>query len=208
MKVDFERALNFVEHLVELGLLDAIRETPGFYPYGWLKKHDNLFDTYYFADGSCKGVFCFPGIDWVIKFDYDKKHSYCGRELENYIAAKEAGLARYFPETLALRDYGHIHFILQERCDCGEDEVQDIMFDSLKRRYTEWGDEVNDDDIWDEVYDIETHTALTCMFDDPELEDFVDERHINDLHTANFGKIDDHYVILDFSGYGLAVWEK
>lgn len=208
MKVDFERALSFVGHLVEIGLLEAIRETPGFYPYGWLKENDNLFNTYYFADGACKGVFCFQGIDWVIKFDYCNGNSYCGRELENYIAAKEAGLAHYFPETIALCNYDNIYFILQERCDCSEDEVQDVMFDSLKRRYEEWGDSVSNDDIWDEVYDIETHIALTCIFDDPELDDFVDERHINDLHTANFGKIDDHYVILDFSGYGYSVWEK
>lgn len=206
MKVDIERAMNFVNHLVDIGLIQAIHGE-NFYPYSWLKNHDPIFNSYCFTDGACKGVFIFQDADWVIKFDYyDFNHSYCARELDNYEATEEAGLAHYFPQTQALCAFEEIHFIIQERCNCGEEEVQEAMFDSLKRRYKEWGDEVNDDDIWDEVIDIETDTALTCMFNDPALNAFAFERHINDLHTGNFGKIGENFVILDFSGYGSGVW--
>ena len=39
-----------------------------------------------------------------------------------------------------------------------------------------------------------------------ELSDFVVDRHINDLHCGNFGMAGDHYVMVDFSGFGSQIF--
>jgi hypothetical protein len=118
-----------------------------------------------------------------------------------------AGLEDYFPYTAFLCCVDEVNFYIQERAECGDaSNVPDIAFNSLKARYESYGDPINENDIWDELDELDADDAVELIFDNSELTRFVWERHINDLHMANFGTIYGRNVIIDFSGYGSQIF--
>ena len=203
MMFDMEKALAIVDKLIEDGLVDAINDmTKCFYPENWFKDYAALDLSYKIYSGASKGVIVFDETDWVIKFDYyHDGTSYCELEVKHYKLAIEAGLERYFAKTLMLRKIGNTSFTIQEKCKCDEDEVMDRVYDSVKRRREELCEELDNDDIWDEVNLICEDGEAYCIFEDAALNQFIRYHYINDLHQANFGKIGDRYVMIDYSGF-------
>jgi hypothetical protein len=67
--------------------------------------------------------------------------------------------------------------------------------------YEESGRDLEEIDIWDEVYELEDADKIDLMFNDMALNSFLREHRIGDLHEGNFGFIGDRTVIIDFSGY-------
>lgn len=201
MVVDMERAMSFVNRLIDMGLVNDINDIDNrFDPWHWFKDHKEDFvnDHFEIYSGACKGVIVFDAADYVIKFDYCGSESYCEIEANNYKYAVEAGLAHYFAETRFLTKVDGITFTIQERCVCNEDEV----YDSL-HKYVEETDccDLSEDDVWSEVDEICEDGRVHYIFDDEALNSFISRNYINDLHQGNFGFVNGRLVIIDFSGF-------
>lgn len=149
--------------------------------------------------------------DYVVKFcgeDFD----YCEREYTNYLAAVDRELGQFFPYTDFLGELNGLKFYIQERAVCDSEYVNSVWYESLRESY-EGAYEDEDEDfinsrIWDAVDDLEDDERLQMIYAVQDLEDFINEYRINDLHEANFGFIDERLVIIDFSGYGWRATER
>lgn len=200
MVVDMERVMSFVTRLIDAGLVRDIKDCEShFDPWNWFDDHQELNDgRYEIFNGACKGVIVFDDTDYVIKFDYYGSQSYCKMEAEYYADAVKAGLELYFAETHIITEVDGIVFTIQEQCVCDEDEVYNSA-----HRYVEEKDccDLNEDDIWDEVYEMCEDGRLYEIFDDAALRSFISRHYINDLHQGNFGFIGGRLVMTDFSGF-------
>jgi len=102
---------------------------------------------------------------------------------------------------------GGIAFYAQEMVDCDEC-VDHSMSEKLARYYESIGQECEDEySLLDEVENMSNVERIDLLYGNAELCQFISDRHINDLHCGNFGLAGDHYVIIDYSGYGNFAWE-
>ena len=199
MVVDMERAMSFVARLIDAGLVRDINDPQTrFDVWEWFDDRSELNDGYEVCNGACKGVLVFHDADYVIKFDYYGSKSYCKMEAENYADAVEAGLGIYFAETRVITEVDGIVFTIQEQCVCDEGEVYDSAHRYVKETN---GEDLSEDDIWDEVDYLCEHGLLYRIFDDEALRSFICCHHINDLHQGNFGFIGERLVMTDYSGF-------
>ena len=199
MTVDMERVMSFVTRLIDAGLIRDINSPESrFDAWEWFNDRPELNDGYEVCSGACKGVLVFHDVDYVIKFDYYGSQSYCKMEAENYADAVKAGLELYFAETRIITEVDGIVFTIQEQCVCDEDEVYNSV-----HRYVEETDcrDLNEDDIWAEVYEMCEDGRIYEIFDDAALRSFICNHYINDLHQGNFGFIGERLVMTDFSGF-------
>ena len=210
-QMDRDDLLNILDVLVnELGLCNFFtddRRTKTHDLYDWAAEH-NLAKRFNMcvATGATKGVLVFDDRDWVIKFRLtDADRDYCRKEYENYVRAEDAGLSYYFAETVYLCEYHGVEFYAQENVECDE-SVESQIVDSLQRSYDEDGTPYDVEDLWNEAEDMDACARVHYLYDDDDLVKFINDNHINDLHSGNFGTKGDHYVIIDFSGFGRAVW--
>ena len=150
--------------------------------------------------------------DYVIKFCYDDKFDYCEREYTNYLAAVENGLEEFFAFTDYLGTINGLKFYVQERCDCDAEAVSSIVYNGIREDYVNEDnepEEIINERIWNEVYDLDDEAYVTYCFGVQEkLIDFLYKYAINDLHEANFGYVDGHLVIIDFSGFGVFATDR
>ena len=201
-------AMDIVVDLLNRGLKEAINE----------KRHmewrDNQPEECYF--GCTKMVFLPEQLpNWVIKTDINNFHL-CRREVENYKCAEKNKLDKFFAETFYLCEQEGLYFSIQRRGDMEEayTTVEDAFYDSISESYEPWDlNETSEDraqnisEMCDEMLDTERIYALYWGFEEVDaLEDFIEIRKCNDLHSGNFAIIDNHIVIVDFSGY-LKDWE-
>ena len=204
MNVDMKRAQMIVDTLIFAGLVDAIHDVEHYFCVeNWFHEHrDELNLNCSVCSGASKGVLIFSDTDWVIKFDYySDSVSYCELEVKHYELAKQAGLEHYFAETRMVRRVGETVFTIQEKCECDESEVSSRVFDSLKHCYANRGEDVEDDELWNEVDLVCEDGEVYIIFGDEKLNEFIRQNYINDLHQANFGRIGDRYVMIDYSGF-------
>ena len=144
--------------------------------------------------------------EWVIKTPFkDVDTNYCKIEYENYLSAKEKGLEKYFAETIFLGYYDDVDFYLQRKASIDEDCIDDAFYsysaNLLSKKY-------NSDDIYfeDKVVEfVENFTSRETVESlygyNEELVSFLDTNFINDLHSRNFGRLDNgNLVMIDFSG--------
>ena len=194
--------LDALEYILSCGLMEAYKEQRSMsnWAYGSLRGYD-------YESGATKCVLIPWDLDWVIKFNYPgEKNDYCSREYENYVAAEEAGYAKYFAEVVYLYEVDGLAFYAQRKVVCEEYEADSRLYDSLRRSYEEDGRFVDEDTLWNEVEDLEAADRVTILYDDFDFGNFIMERRINDLHSANFGIYNDDIVIIDFSGFGCQVF--
>ena len=157
-----------------------------------------------YNNGVTKACFYHPQLeDWVLKvgFTRNMKKNYMTVEYDNYCKAVEQGLSYYFPHTEFLCEIMGIKFYIQQAAECDEDTVTSDWYDKLLVWHEENGDDLDNDRIWDEVYEMEDVEKIELMFGDGELNEFLKENRIGDFHEGNFGFIGDRTVIIDFSGY-------
>lgn len=190
--------LIFTYHFDELFQGDEDKD-----PWNWFHKNklEQAFGFCY-ESGATKGVLIIYDCDYVIKFNLPgETRDYCGREYNNYLAAKEAGLAKYFAAVELLAEVRGITFYAQQKIECDEDADSDI-YNSLRERYESDGEDPDPDDLWDEVDDMGDWERVELLFGNIELCRFINDRRINDLHNGNIGLLDGCRIIHDFSGFG------
>ncbi len=201
-------AINVVEMLLNHGLVDNYTaERPPYSLWDWLDDSGLFKQGIGYADGATKAVIFHDDLDsYVIKFRLpreDADQDYCAREYANYVAAEEEGLEYYFAATEYLCEREGIVFYLQEQVICDE-EVDSQIVDKLQCQYEESGTPYDIDNLWDEVDALTARDRVSLLYGNEKLADFIWDRRINDLHGGNFGLAGDHYVMLDYSGFGLA----
>lgn len=180
------------------------------------------FDSYTYACGASKGVIIPFNLEgYVIKFPFAyKKFDYCRAEWRNSVVFEQAGFGFAIAKTdfLCRLDNGYPIYI-QEIAECSEDTVESSIFEScyenFKSQYiADWSDDgdMSEDDIrcafWDDISD-EPESYICDLFEDDygvqtaaALDRLICDNHINDLHTGNVGYINNHIVLVDYSGYG------
>lgn len=171
-----------------------------------------LHNKFSLHNGAVK--YCVSSIlfeNYVVKF-CGEEFDYCEREYTNYLAAVDRGLEEFFPYTDFLGELNGLKLYIQERAVCDCEYVNSIWHESLRESY-EGAFEDEDEDfinsrIWDAVDDLEDDERLQMIYHVEDLEDFINEYCINDLHEANFGFVDERLVIIDFSGYGWRATER
>lgn len=186
-----------------------------FYTYGY--ETDNLYndidlDGYDWRNGISKVVILFPQyvlktciVGWVeydsecdsdIFHENEENVDYCEIEYKVYQEAKRRHLEEFFAETVKVSD----HVYAQEAYD---DSFDDWTNDELEN--TKFSEE-----IYSKFHCLHNRvrTALRVFlgqhsFDKVlELQDFLEEFDINDLHSGNLGWFNGVLKLVDYSGYG------
>lgn len=210
--------MNILAELVSIGLIDYIHEQRRLtswphdrYLSDWMYKNhieEKLHISY--ESGESKGVIVPECVDWVIKFTIpNENRDMCAREYENYVLAEELGLSYYFAKMEFLTAIGGVNFYAQEMVDC-DDCVDHSMSEKLARYYESIGQQPGEGEEWDLLDEVESMSnvdRIDLLYGDAKLCQFIADRHINDLHCGNFGFAGDHYVIIDYSGFGNFAWE-
>lgn len=208
--------MNILTKLVSLGFVDYIREQRRV--IGW--PHDHYLNDWVYhnhieeklninyACGESKGVIIPDCVSWVIKFTIpNENRDMCAREYENYVLAEELGLSYYFAKMEFLTAIGGVNFYAQELVDCDEC-VDHSISEKLACYYESIGQKCDNEwDLLDEVENMSNIERIDLLYGNRELCQFITDRHINDLHNGNFGLAGDHYVIIDYSGFGNFTWE-
>ena len=52
------------------------------------------------------------------------------------------------------------------------------------------------------------YDRVMLLYNDEKLSSFIRNRLINDLHCGNFGYAGDHYVMIDYSGFGSQIFKE
>ena len=217
MNCERKELLGIITKLVSLGFIDYIREQQAkeddwsrdSYLSNWMyQNHIEEELNVNYACGESKGVIIPEYASWVIKFTIPtERRDMCYREYENYVLAEELGLSYYFAKMEFLTAIGGIAFYAQEMVDCDEC-VDHSISEKLARYYESIGQECEDEySLLDEVENMSNVERIDLLYGDAKLCQFISDRHINDLHCGNFGLAGDHYVIIDYSGYGNFAWE-
>ena len=205
--------MNIISKLVTWGLVDYIharrKDNKDGYLCNWADEAPLEDNGLEYTCGESKGVIIASSVDWVIKFTIpNEDRDMCAREYENYVLAKEAGLAYYFAEMKFLTAIGGINFYAQEMVECDE-SVDNSLSEKLARHYESIGEKPEEGVEWELLDEVENMSAVErvdLLYGDAELCRFIEDRHINDLHCGNFGIAGDRYVMIDYSGFGSQVF--
>lgn len=200
---EIEIAKTLVEALTEYGLISHLTKDYNDSLDRWF--YDNKLDELGFtiSHGVTKVCISHDDLeDWIIKVGYkNMRTDYATVEFENYTKALEAKLSYYFPTTIFLEDFRGTKFYIQELASCDEDSVTQDFCDLLQEQYDEDDAEYDIEDLWSTVEDMEDDSKISLVFHNEKLNDFLNDNDINDLHSGNFGYVDGHMVIIDFSGW-------
>ena len=211
--------IDLVEVLVDNGFKQAL-EVSGWEKHAreWAGQHHRLLDSLgcYVTCGATRVVVISDEDDWVLKFSFlDSlvKTDYNLLEAENYQAAIEAGLSRYFAATYCLGNICGLEVYVQERVNADEDGVSDEFYNyTLENYYSDCRDDYESEEdlhdaAWEDSTELENEDRIWAMVGDFDRKDciklveFCDVREINDLHAANWGFRDGWPVMIDYSGY-------
>ena len=199
-----EIAISIVEALVEYGINDHLAQYGKRCIEDWFDNMELGRWGFGASAGATKTCIWHRDLDnWVIKVGHTEhvEKNYAKVEYENYLAAVEAGLGYYFPETVFLGEFGGECYYVQQYAECSEDAVSSEWYERLRDQYDEDGEEYDCDSLWNEIYDMEDDQRAMLMFGDMALCEFLSDNRIGDLHEGNFGYIGGKCVIIDFSGY-------
>ena len=202
--IEREIAISLVEALVEYGINDHLAQYGKRCIEDWFDNMELGRWGFGASAGATKTCIWHRDLgNWVIKVGHTEKvaKNYAKVEYENYLAAVEAGLGYYFPETVFLGEFGGECYYVQQYAECSEDAVSSEWYERLRDQYDEDGEEYDCDSLWNEIYDMEDDQKAMLMFGDMALCEFLSDNRIGDLHEGNFGYIGGKCVIIDFSGY-------
>lgn len=174
------------------------------YFFDWM--NDILAEFGYWANSGMTKV-CIGRADlhgWVIKVAYIGREAYSANEYKVYCAAEEEGFSHYLPETIYLCERAGKVFYLQQKAWCQEEDITSDWCERLRETYEEKKLEYDEDDLYSDVNSLVDKERVMLSFNDLAFWEFLVRHHVNDLHEGNFGYIDGHLVIIDFSGYGWA----
>lgn len=162
--------------------------------------------------GATKIVMLMEELDgWVLKTNFHhRRYDYCQREALNYLRAMEEEVDEYFAECYWFARAGSMDFYIQKRVETGCWVEQ-----TVKEYFEEYADSElgycaedyeTEEEYWDALSDAvenleDTDRAAAVFCWDSRLSDFIIERDINDLHEGNYGRVDDRFYIIDYSGF-------
>ena len=188
----------------------------GSYLRDYFKKHGVQCN---YDCGCSKGVIVFISMPFVIKFDSwdsseDKRGSECRRELDIYHEAVKRGLECFFPKTEFLCYVSDVNFYLQQKIDCQDANICDWKYReaiqkinrSVSKKIASKFQSYLEKEAPFYVRHISERwiAAVISLYGKKkalELEDFIVEMGINDMHGNNVGWYKKKPVILDFSGF-------
>lgn len=173
----------------------------------------NLEKVYNFSveSGTYRYTFIFDDCDWVLKIPRKiGEHNYndCEIEVMVYKLAEKYGLHHFFAPAAQLVSFncslGEIPIYVMKKVVVDEDRVSDHFY-SLYDGESEDEDDVNEwyADNFDEID--ATMQAFVDYYGGAEadiLQNFLNNIHINDIHSGNVGyDEDDNLIIIDYAGY-------
>lgn len=175
---------------------------------GWVDNNEDKFEGTSFRCGATKICVIDDRLgDWVLKAGFDRSTSryykerendadYCELEAENYEKARAQGLERYFAQTFLFKEVDGVKFYWQEKVTVDEEEICRL---SGCVSEDDNGEEYIDTDEFDDMCD---DKRVEMLFNDKQLEEFIEENGINDLHSGNWGWTKDGRIVaLDYSGF-------
>ncbi len=144
--------------------------------------------------------------DWVLKIPFcDKARDYCALEAENYKKAVEAGVEEAFAACYFLMEYEGAPCYIMEKVDCDEEAVESDFYEIGSNKLS---GEMNEEEIYSYLGSMDgveiVDQLLESYYDEDFLEDiniFLSQNEINDLHTGNVGYRGTNLVFVDYSGY-------
>lgn len=169
--------------------------------------------------GCSKGVIVFSSMPFVIKFDSwddnegERGHE-CGRELEIYNEAVKRELECFFPKTEFLCHVSDVNFYLQQKIDCQDANISSYEYlkaikdinctvsDKIVSKFQSYLEE--EAPFYVRHISERWIAAVISLYGKKkalELENFIVEMGINDMHGNNVGWYKKKPVILDFSGF-------
>ena len=164
--------------------------------------------------GTYRHTFIFDDCDWVLKIPRKiGEHNYndCEIEVMVYKLAEKYGLHHFFAPAAKLVPFncnlGEIPIYVMKKVVVDEDRVSDHFY-SLYDGDSEDEEDVNEwyENNFDEVD--ATMQAFVDYYGGAEadiLQKFLNNIHINDIHSGNVGyDEDDNLIIIDYAGYS---WE-
>ena len=169
--------------------------------------------------GTYRYTFIFDDCDWVLKIPRKiGEHNYndCEIEVMVYKLAEKYGMNRYFAPAAQLVSFncslGEIPVYVMKKVFVDEDRVSDHFY-SLYDGDSEDEDDVNEwyANNFDEID--ATMQAFVDYYGGAEvdiLQKFLNNIHINDIHSGNVGyDEDDNLIIIDYAGYsGEDYWDE
>ena len=185
-----------------------------------LKDYFKTHGVYCKYDCGCsKGVIIFSSMPFVIKFDSwddnegERGHE-CGREFDIYQEAVKRGLECFFPKTEFLCYVSDVNFYLQQKIDFQDANICDWEYRkaiqkinrSVSKKIASKFQSYLEKEASFYVRHISERwiAAVISLYGKKkalELEDFIIEMGINDMHGNNVGWYKKKPVILDFSGF-------
>ena len=166
--------------------------------------------------GATKGVVVFDKgeEEYVLKFPFLFDKDYCKMEADNYDLAEQEGLGEFFAKTLSIGLFAepigerfiksHFPIYVMERADANEDEYDNYSFNYVKSTASD----LSDEEILNELDDDNLTNTMSCFkafYGDVKeifnLERFILNTGINDLHEENTGFIYGRPVLIDYCGY-------
>ena len=176
----------------------------------------NLQRDYNFSiePGTFRHTFIFDDCDWVLKIPRKiGEHNYndCEIEVMVYKLAEKYGINHFFAPAAQLASFncslGEIPIYVMKKVVVDEDRVSDHFYSLYD------GDSEDEEDVsewyennFDEIG--ATMQAFVDYYGGAEvdiLQNFLNNIHINDIHSGNVGyDEDDNLIIIDYAGYN---WE-
>lgn len=185
-----------------------------------------LGESFSAASGVSKGVLWFDDSDFndiVFKMPFSGLYyDYCDREADFYQAAKKDNVEEFFAETVYLGeakieykgDIYELPIYAQERVDMDADDIDNALYSSFIKNYTEdvrnrydedsedYNEAMGEEAIMDAYWSEDSTSIALGLFDNGALSEFVWREGINDLHEGNIGRrADGSLVMVDYSGY-------
>ena len=215
------RYTEYINELINKFGFDVVLNNPDSNTCRWSNDHESeLYDAgYTICSGYCRVVIFHEDWDYVIKFTYneDAEMAYCANEEFLYTKAQEWGIAECFAGVHFLGEFDNTDVYLVERCDCDEDKMYSDSYDYQFRNFCRergYSAENANDDIYEEFQDececdysgqegmMELAASLWGEELADKVYDFLNYFGVNDCHSANWGYLGTHLVIIDYAGYG------
>lgn len=187
----------------------------------YIKIIDYLREDYDFSveAGTYRHTFIFDDCDWVLKIPRKiGEHNYndCEIEVLVYKLAEKHGMNHFFAPAAKLISFncslGEIPVYVMKKVDVDEDRVSDHFYSLYD------GDSENEEEveIWYNHNFDEVDATMQAFVDyyggieADNLQNFLNNNHINDIHSGNVGyDEDDNLIIIDYAGYSSeSYWDE
>lgn len=169
----------------------------------YARKCEQNRELMYIRFGATKLVIILEDYDWVFKIPYRTigQKDYCQIELENYLDAQETEFGNLFSEICYIGQYDSVPCYAMRKVEADFD-LKISALESHGISYSYYDEEedyeyiLGEEEVFEEL--------VTSLLGSEKINDFwkfCNKHRINDLHTENFGFINDQIKLIDYCGY-------